>query len=342
MKNYFRFLLVMLTLIIVITPSIAQYSDSTLNGQWLLHVVPITTVNAEADTNLFYIGFDANGHITDWENFAGASGTDYVTPSGAISVLLRIGNVSGSSKDTIQFSAQLTSQNYATLGPGAGLSRILNPGALTDSLVGVLNSPVAGQKNITFHLNSQGEIISATGLTPPVSGRVYADSGIFMGHLETGDSTIYTLDTLSSSWDEFTIIGSYVNDTLNGVLILDGPQNLDPLGTVNLVRMGIATVTGIAPIKTASVPESFSLFQNYPDPFNPSTIIQFTVPSNGHAVLKVFNVLGQEVATLFDGEAIAGTYHQVQFNASNLASGIYFGRLEFGGKMQMKKMLLLK
>ncbi len=86
----------------------------------------------------------------------------------------------------------------------------------------------------------------------------------------------------------------------------------------------------------------FNLAQNYPDPFNPSTIIQFTVPNNGRAVLKVFNVLGQEVATLFDGEAAAGTNHQVQFNGSNLASGIYFSRLEFGGKMQVKRMMLLK
>ncbi len=342
MKSHFRFLLVMLTLIFGITPSIAQYSDSTLNGQWLLHVVPITTVNAEADTNLFYIGFDGTGHITDWENFSGASGTDFVTSSGAISVLLRIGNVSGSSKDTIQFSAQLTSQNYATMGPGAGLSRILNLGALTDSLVGVLNSPVAGQRNVTLHLNSQGQIISAAGLTPPVSGRVYADSGIFMGHLTTGDTTIYTLDTASSSWDEFTIIGSYANDSLNGIVDLDGPQNHDPLGTVSLVRMGIATATGVAQTKMTGVPESFLLFQNFPDPFNPSTIIQFTVPSNGHAVLKVFNVLGQEVAPLFDGEAVAGMIHQAEFNASNLASGIYFSRLEFGGQMQVKKMLLLK
>ena len=71
-------------------------------------------------------------------------------------------------------------------------------------------------------------------------------------------------------------------------------------------------------------------------------MIQFTVPSNGRAVLKIFNVLGQEVATLFNGEATAGVNHQVEFNASNLASGVYFSRLEFGGKMQMNKMLLLK
>ncbi len=99
--------------------------------------------------------------------------------------------------------------------------------------------------------------------------------------------------------------------------------------------------TGVKEAKS-EIPAVFSLAQNYPNPFNPSTMIQFTVPSTGRAVLKVFNVLGQEVATLFNGEATAGVNHQVQFNASNLASGVYFSRLEFGGKMQMNKMLLLK
>ena len=93
---------------------------------------------------------------------------------------------------------------------------------------------------------------------------------------------------------------------------------------------------------TIAVPNVLALSQNFPEPFNPSTTIQFTVPNDGRATLKVFNSLGQEVAGLFGGEAEAGVYHQVQFNAWNLASGIYFARLEFGGKMEMKKMLLLK
>jgi G8 domain/Secretion system C-terminal sorting domain len=93
---------------------------------------------------------------------------------------------------------------------------------------------------------------------------------------------------------------------------------------------------------TIEAPKVFALSQNYPDPFNPSTTIQFTVPSDGRATLTVYNALGQEVATLFDGVAKAGEYHQTTFNAARLASGIYFSRLEFDGKMQMKKMLLLK
>ena len=92
----------------------------------------------------------------------------------------------------------------------------------------------------------------------------------------------------------------------------------------------------------SSVPAVFNLEQNYPNPFNPSTNIQFTVPADGRATLKVFNTLGQEVATLFNDNAGAGINHQVQFNASNLASGIYFSKLEFAGKVRMKKMVLLK
>jgi hypothetical protein len=95
-------------------------------------------------------------------------------------------------------------------------------------------------------------------------------------------------------------------------------------------------------IVVGAAPKVFELSQNFPNPFNPATNIQFTVPADGRATLKIFNTLGQEVATLFNGDATAGTYHQVQFNGSNLASGIYFSRLEFGGKMQVKKMLLLK
>jgi hypothetical protein len=89
-------------------------------------------------------------------------------------------------------------------------------------------------------------------------------------------------------------------------------------------------------------PNVLALSQNYPNPFNPTTNISFTVPSSGHATLKVINILGQEVATLFSGEAHAGINNTVQFNASGLASGLYFSRLEYNGTVQIKKMQLLK
>jgi len=95
-------------------------------------------------------------------------------------------------------------------------------------------------------------------------------------------------------------------------------------------------------IAVGAAPKVFELSQNFPNPFNPATNIQFTVPTDGRVILIVYNALGQEVATMFDGNAVAGESHQATFDASRLASGIYFSRLEFNGKMLTKKMLLLK
>jgi hypothetical protein len=95
-------------------------------------------------------------------------------------------------------------------------------------------------------------------------------------------------------------------------------------------------------VEVGMAPRVFSLDQNYPNPFNPTTTMEFTLPSNGRAALKIFDVLGREVATLFDGLTNAGEYHEVRFDASRFSSGIYFARLEFNGKHLVRKMLLLK
>jgi hypothetical protein len=95
------------------------------------------------------------------------------------------------------------------------------------------------------------------------------------------------------------------------------------------------------------LPASFALSQNYPNPFNPSTTIKFTIPNvetTRQAVsitLKVYDILGREVATLVNGEKSPGTY-EVKFNAGNLGSGMYFYQLKTGNFSETKKMLLLK
>lgn len=89
-------------------------------------------------------------------------------------------------------------------------------------------------------------------------------------------------------------------------------------------------------------PRAFVLLPNYPNPFNPTTTITFTVPADGRALLRVFNVLGQEVATVFDAEALAGTYHTASFDATGLPSGMYFSRLGQNGSVQVRSMVLMK
>jgi hypothetical protein len=89
-------------------------------------------------------------------------------------------------------------------------------------------------------------------------------------------------------------------------------------------------------------PSAFALLPNYPNPFNPSTLISFTVQKSGPATLKVFNLIGQEVATLFDGVAAPGRIYRATFNASGLPSGIYLSRLESNNQRVMKRLVLAK
>ena len=88
-------------------------------------------------------------------------------------------------------------------------------------------------------------------------------------------------------------------------------------------------------------PRLFALNQNYPNPFNPSTKISYSVPANGLVTLKVYNILGQEVQTLFSGIKTAGNY-EATFDGTKLASGVYFYRLQAGNQMLVKKMVMLK
>ncbi len=89
------------------------------------------------------------------------------------------------------------------------------------------------------------------------------------------------------------------------------------------------------------LPQDYSLAQNYPNPFNPSTMIEFSIPKQSKVTLKVFNILGQEVATLVNGNLTAGRY-SVDFNASQLAAGAYIYRLTADNFTKTSKMLLIK
>ncbi len=86
---------------------------------------------------------------------------------------------------------------------------------------------------------------------------------------------------------------------------------------------------------------NFKLNQNYPNPFNPTTIISYQIPYESKVVLKVFNILGDEVATLVNENKAAGNYN-VSFNASNLSSGVYFYQIKAGSFVDTKKLVLLK
>ncbi len=99
-------------------------------------------------------------------------------------------------------------------------------------------------------------------------------------------------------------------------------------------------VTGITKDNN-KVANDFSLNQNYPNPFNPTTVISYQIPNSEFVTLKIYNILGSEIATLVNNKQSAGTY-KVNFDASNLTSGIYFYQIQAGEFTQVRKMLLLK
>ena len=90
-----------------------------------------------------------------------------------------------------------------------------------------------------------------------------------------------------------------------------------------------------------TIPEQYSLLQNYPNPFNPSTTIEYAIPQAGHVRLTVFDMTGREVSRLVDEEQGPGM-HRVGFDGSNLSSGVYFYRLESGGFVRTRNLVVLK
>jgi len=109
--------------------------------------------------------------------------------------------------------------------------------------------------------------------------------------------------------------------------------------TWQLEKVYYGTTTGIAGGSPAV--NNYSLSQNYPNPFNPTTSIEYQVPGNENVTLKVYDILGNEVATLVNEQKPTGAY-QVQFNSADLSSGVYFHKLETGNSTSVKKLLLLK
>jgi len=118
-----------------------------------------------------------------------------------------------------------------------------------------------------------------------------------------------------------------------------GDTTLTSAGSRDIFIAKLGLVTGIE--EEFSLPKSFSLSQSYPNPFNPSTTIEFSLPQTGFVRLKVYNILGEAVATLVNEELNVGTY-RTQWNASGVASGLYFYRLQAGDFVDTKRLLLLK
>lgn len=154
--------------------------------------------------------------------------------------------------------------------------------------------------------------------------------------------------TIDVSAPEQTVSVDSVNE-----LVYSGPPDLwvrvemaDSTGiNLFLPQYSAGEVTILSPMDAddgfAGIPRVLNLNQNYPNPFNPTTTIAFSLPERAHTTLRVYNILGQEVVTLID-EVLSPGQHEIRWDASDRASGVYFYRLTFKDKALTKKMALLK
>jgi hypothetical protein len=145
-------------------------------------------------------------------------------------------------------------------------------------------------------------------------------------HRESGENLTFRLfDPKSEVQMEMTDRTTFVQNTLLGSV--EEPFNLHVLATSNEAGLDL--------------PKKFELMQNYPNPFNGSTVIQYALPVRSNVTITVYNILGQPVAKLVDGNIQAG-YHRVSLNSASLASGMYVYELKADGFRAVKKLVHLK
>jgi hypothetical protein len=244
-----------------------------------------------------------------------------------------------------------------SLGSISNVQFATRPGAIVDltttSIGGSASTftQASGSTLLTSHKSGLGGNLSMSGskaIKLPVDGN-YEYHGI-VSQMDTllpatvNNLTINNPDTVSFS-KPITVNGvlklqqGLLNNSVNAIIIGTGGSVVFAGGSTAVEIPGWPPTS----IKDKSVaPRIFKLFNNYPNPFNPSTQIRFSVPKDGFTTLKVLNILGQEVATLFEGNAKASNFLEITFNAKNLPSGVYFARLQQGDKFSIQKMNLLK
>jgi hypothetical protein len=172
-------------------------------------------------------------------------------------------------------------------------------------------------------------------------------------HITFSDDFINWTDPIEVSAAEKNIVGGLMvrTDTRRGyftkyakqILTVAGQRTTQPYGPDTLFYGNVRLESATAVENDLNLPFEFDLCQNYPNPFNPISTIQFSIPETQFVTLKVFDLLGNEIATLVNEEKTAGSY-KVDFNTirHNISSGIYFYTLQAGSFKNTKKMVLLK
>ncbi len=208
--------------------------------------------------------------------------------------------------------------------------------ATVNALTFAGNNILAGTSGVGVFLSSDsGKTWSPTKLdSMQIQTFKVFDKFVFAGTF----NGIYRSSDDGITWDKVNggLEGYFVNDlTIAGDYIYAGVND----GAV--WKRPLSEITSVSENNKSNLPDDFALFQNFPNPFNPSTKITYSLPKNAHVILKIYDVLGKEVTTLVNEEKSAG-YYSMRFDGSKLSSGIYFYRIQAGNFVSTKKFVLMK
>jgi len=275
--------------------------------------VSTISVSKANNPNVVYYGSD-EGHI---RKITGANGGGYVVsadlntglPNGFVSCIAI--DPENSEKVLAVFSNYNIGSLWYSSNGGTTWTNV-------EGNLGGANGPSVRWAEI-FYVQSVMHIVLAT------------STGVFYTQTLNGTSTVWTQEAVSSIGNVVSVHAEFRDADKTLVIGTHGR---------GAFQTQVLTPISVQPIST-EVPKGFSLSQNYPNPFNPSTNIKFEISKNSNVSLKIYDMLGKEVATLVNENLGAGTYNSV-WNASGFSSGIYFYKIKAGSYTEVRKMILVK
>jgi hypothetical protein len=307
-------------------PDTAECGDAWLDGPWITRVIGA----APYDYSVYMI-FDGFGTIDELGSFS--------TPDSAGEYSVDIDcNVTGYiwADGYTPFTGYFDSDTLLqltvdTLGP-LPTYKVMAPWLTSGCWEGTfVQDETAVSYTVELNLDGTGAITSSTGLLPPVTGRILYEPPYLAGHIITGEA---------APWNEINIRDA----TMISDIAMTGTFGVDcsdcPGGTFTLYN---CEASGINDRASAG---ALALHPNYPNPFNPRTTIAYTLPETGYVSLRVYDAAGRMIKTLVNMVEAAGphaaTWDGRDAAGADVSSGVYFVRLESGGGVQTRKVVLLK